>query len=92
MRKNVGQCIALLLVVFSVCSCKKDLKTASIAVDNSNNHAIIPTHPLTWENTDYMPTPAGNPVLVPWASGSNQSFEPAIAFDYNQTDGWVLVY
>jgi len=40
-----------------------------------------------------MPTPAGTaPILVPWASGSNQLFNPEIAFDFKHADGWSLVY
>lgn len=81
----------LLILVFS--SCRKNLKSKDeIQLNSGQSQALIPTFPLTWEGADYMPTPSGNPILVPWASGSNQQFDSDIAFDYRQIDGWVLVY
>lgn len=81
-------CFSSLLFVMT--SCKKnqfDNKTNSVA------KASIPAFPFDWETADYMPTPSGtNPILVPWASGSNQLFEPEIASDFKSADGWNLVY
>ncbi|WP_412467798.1 hypothetical protein [Pedobacter sp. KLB.chiD] len=76
-------------------SCKKEnspvLKPANLKIPNKM--AGIPTHVFDWETADYMPTPAGSPpILVPWASGSNQLFSNDIAFDFKRADGWNLIY
>ena len=73
--------------------CKKEIQNAeSIPVNNTTNQASIFPFPFNWETADYMPTPPGTAILVPWASGSNQLFDPAVAFDFKKNDGWQLVY
>lgn len=83
--------IATSMLIFS--SCKKDIKALeSLGVDPSENKAPIPPFPFAWETADYMPTPPGISIQVPWASGANQMFSPDIAYDFLQVDGWELVY
>jgi hypothetical protein len=83
----------IVLCVLGMSSCKKDIAVGdSIAIDNNENKAPIPPFPFSWETADYMPTPPGTPVLVPWASGSNKNYNIDIAFDFKQSDGWELVY
>jgi len=89
--------IAIVAIMLSavLVSCKKEssplIEPATLKI--SNKMAVIPTHVFDWETTDYMPTPVGlPPILVPWASGSNQLFSDEIAFDYKKADGWNLVY
>lgn len=78
--------------LFSVISCKK-ISTEPTISTKTKSLQSIPAFPLDWENIDYMPTPAGQPpILVPWASGSNQLFAPEQALDFNKSDGWILVY
>ena len=51
------------------------------------------TYPLdNWENLDFMPTPMGTQILVPWASGAARGFSSDVLYDIKQSDGWVLVY
>ncbi|MGM9477494.1 hypothetical protein ACS5PU_13730 [Pedobacter sp. GSP4] len=83
------------LIGMLFCGCRKD--TAPVPdpkkLKISNKLASIPTHVFDWETADYMPTPAGStPILVPWASGSNQLFPHEIAFDFKKADGWNLIY
>ncbi|ARS38665.1 hypothetical protein CA265_02790 [Sphingobacteriaceae bacterium GW460-11-11-14-LB5] len=83
------------LIAMAFCGCKKDTTLVSEPkkLKISNKLASIPTHVFDWETADYMPTPAGSPpILVPWASGSNQLFPNEIAFDYKKADGWNLIY
>lgn len=81
--------LAFLLVLHVFSSCKKDISNLEVP---AGAIAGIPTFPLNWENTDYMPTPAGTTILVPWASGSVKGFTSDIWYDYRQFDGWELVY
>lgn len=86
--------VAIILPAVLVC-CKKEnnspLEPTTLKIPNKM--AAIPTHVFDWETADYMPTPAGSPpILVPWASGSNQLFPNEIAFDYKKADGWNLIY
>ena len=80
----------ILLISFS---CKKDFSTPqSISTNQIENKASIPPFPFAWETADYMPTPPGISILVPWASGSNKNFPIDIAYDFHQSEGWELVY
>lgn len=76
-------------------SCKKEtspvLKPVNLKIPNKM--ASITTPVFDWETADYMPSPPGTtPILVPWASGSNQLFPEEIAFDFKKVDGWNMVY
>ncbi|KRT16157.1 hypothetical protein ASU31_11730 [Pedobacter ginsenosidimutans] len=87
--------IVAIMLPSALVSCKKEssplIEPANLKIPNKM--AVIPTHVFDWETTDYMPTPVGlPPILVPWASGSNQLFPDEIAFDYKKADGWNLVY
>jgi len=76
----------------SLSGCKKDVGDLGF-VQVGQTEAAIPTPTFDWETADYMPTPPGaTPILVPWASGSNQLFPPDIAFDHKKQDGWNMVY
>jgi len=82
----------LLVFAASLSGCRKDVSDLG-AVQVGKTEAAIPTPVFDWETADYMPTPPGaTPVLVPWASGSNQLFPADIAFDHKKKDGWHLVY
>jgi hypothetical protein len=91
---KIAKVVILLATVF-IWSCKKEvnpvLKTSGSK--KINKVSSIPTYVFDWETADYMPTPTGiAPILVPWASGSNQLFSEEIAFDFKKRDGWHLVY
>jgi len=93
--KKTGIFPAFAVVLFftaQLSGCKKDLgDMGSVRVDKTE--AAIPTPTFDWETSDYMPTPPGTaPILVPWASGSNQLFPADIAFDHKKKDGWNMVY
>jgi hypothetical protein len=77
----------MLAILFST-GCKKDLNGSVI----SNGSDGIQPFPLNWETTDYMPTPSGTTILVPWANGSVKGFSSDIWYDYKSNDGWALVY
>ncbi|MEO3408442.1 hypothetical protein AAFN85_31300 [Mucilaginibacter sp. CAU 1740] len=82
-------CITAVLAL-SISGCKKE---KPLAIKSPQTSAAVPTPTFDYEHSDYMPTPAGTaPILVPWASGSNQLFNPEIAFDFKHADGWSLVY
>jgi hypothetical protein len=82
--------LLLTFTVFLMVSCKKEKLNNSIAVKNATDG--IPAFPLNWETADYMPTPSGTTILVPWANGSVKGFSSDIWYDYNISDGWALVY
>ncbi len=77
-------------------SCKKiDIPAAaspSRVVEEEANLAGLTPYPFAWETANFMPTPPGISIGVPWGSGSNQTFSPDIALDFNSNEGWVLVY
>jgi len=76
----------------SLSGCKKDVSDLGV-VQVGQTEAAIPTPTFDWETADHMPTPPGaTPILVPWASGSNQLFPADIAFDHKKKDGWNMVY
>ena len=79
----------IVFIPFLLTSCKKDIGEKSIAVSSENS---IPAYPLNWETSDYMPTPRGTTILVPWASGSVKGFSSDIWYDYKKAEGWELVY
>lgn len=85
---SVKLLFAIILSTMALTSCKKNLNN-SIAV--TANDGIYP-FPLNWETADYMPTPAGATILVPWANGSVKGFSSDIWYDYKVSDGWSLVY
>jgi len=74
--------------VIILAGCKKDIKE-SIPVTVKDG---VPPFPLSWETSDYMPTPPGTTILVPWANGSVKGFSSYLWYDYKKTDGWELVY
>ncbi len=79
----------LSLLFFS--SCKKVVNESIVVADGFN--AIAP-FPFDWDNpnTNYMPTPTGITILVPWANGAVKGFSNDILYDYTKYDGWELVY
>jgi hypothetical protein len=92
-KQTLNLFVVACFLVLSI-GCKKDKNqdlNKSIKVNNAT--AAIPTYVFDWETADYMPAPAGAaPILVPWASGSNQLFPDDIAFDFKKVDGWNLIY
>jgi hypothetical protein len=90
--------MVVVLGVATAIGCKKSdmpssQETELVKLDRSLIKAAIQTYVFDWETADYMPTPPGaTPILVPWASGSNQLFSDEIAFDFKKSDGWNLVY
>lgn len=82
--------LLLTFTVFLMVSCKKEKLNNSIAVKNATDG--IPAFPLNWETADYMPTPSGTTILVPWANGSVKGFSSDIWYDYKINDGWNLIY
>lgn len=84
--------IAIVLITATSCRKQNDI-VKNDGITRVNSSAAIPSYVFDWEKADYMPTPAGvTPILVPWASGSNQLFSDEIAFDFKKSDGWCLVY
>jgi hypothetical protein len=92
-KQTLNLFVVTCLLVFSI-GCKKDKnQQLNTGIKVNNAKAAIPTYVFDWETVDYMPTPPGTtPILVPWASGSNQLFSDEIAFDFKKIDGWNLVY
>lgn len=87
-------CIFISLIMLSLNSCKKEellVKDTRVTEADPSLAGTLP-FPFAWETANTMPTPAGPTILVPWASGSNQQFDPALAFDFKKLDGWELVY
>ncbi|RTL47441.1 MAG: hypothetical protein EKK39_14325 [Sphingobacteriales bacterium] len=83
--------LVLLLFLFATLvstGCKKNLNSS---ISTTGTDGIQP-FPLSWETADYMPTPTGTSILVPWANGSVKGFSPDIWYDYKSSDGWTLVY
>jgi hypothetical protein len=97
MKKLILHAFLLASLAFTFSQCKKldipmEPPTAVREEDPTNIAGVLP-FPLDWENINFMPTPPGaQTIIVPWGSGANQLFDPAIAFDYKKTDGWELVY
>lgn len=93
MRSSLPVLIITCVLLFNS-SCKKEKELPhNNVLKVRNTIAAIPPHVFNWETADYMPTPPGTtPILVPWASGSNQLFSDEIAFDFKRSDGWNLVY
>lgn len=83
----------ILLASTTIClmSCSKEKPITEVAVANVSQNAIQPTY-FEWDKVDYMPTPAGQQILVPWASNTNQSFPAEFINDYKREEGWELVY
>lgn len=81
-------CAFFLFVFFS--ACKKDFNSTIPISEGSKD--VIYAFPLEWETADYMPTPSGTTILVPWANGSVKGFSSDIWYDYKSNDGWTLVY
>lgn len=92
-KQTLNLFVIACLLMFSI-GCKKDKnQQLNTGIKVNNAKAAIPTYVFDWETADYMPTPPGTtPILVPWASGSNQLFSDEIAFDFKKVDGWNLVY
>lgn len=83
----------LVFLIVALYSCKKEVnRSSSIPVDNSQTKNSITPYFFNWETTDYMPSPPGTFIPVPWASFTNQGFSQDIRYDYKSSDGWSLVY
>lgn len=80
--------LSFFLLIIFLPSCKKDFRS-SIPVSSQD---AIPAFPLAWETADYMPSPSGTTILVPWANGSVKGFSSDIWYDFKTIDGWELVY
>ena len=94
MKNQIIKPSILGLIVFSVfilVGCKKALPTS---VDLGAAENSIPAYPFDWDNPaiNYMPTPSGTTILVPWANGSVRGFSDDILYDFKKNDGWELVY
>lgn len=81
--------ILISLTLTFLTSCKKEFPNQMTV---PNEQAGITAFPLSWETIDYMPTPAGTTILVPWANGSVKTFPSEIWYDYKNIEGWELVY
>ncbi|GAA4211331.1 hypothetical protein GCM10022289_40250 [Pedobacter jeongneungensis] len=91
MKKEIKlSCFIILLVLFCF-GCKKEQEQGYIKLGSPTKNTVIP-YSFDWETVDYMPTPAGTQILVPWASNSNQSFPSIYGTDIKKSDGWELVY
>lgn len=66
----------------------------SLLVVSAQTRAVIP-YDFDWENIDWMPTPPGQNILVPWAPGPGSlltTYDLDVLNDHKSTDGWVLIY
>ncbi|WP_443945150.1 hypothetical protein ACJVDH_19875 [Pedobacter sp. AW1-32] len=87
--------IVLAFIISGMVSCKKGLETdnQSTLLKPENRLAGTPAYAFDWENSDFMPTPAGSAAIpVPWGSGASRQFTVEIANDYKSVNGWTLVY
>lgn len=89
----------LILVFLLVESCQKELLNIDES-SNSNNSgkslkvAAVPPFYFPWDSpsTNFMPTVAGQQILLPWANGASRGFSDDILYDVQQTEGWTLLY
>ncbi|MGN7986108.1 hypothetical protein ACTJKC_02150 [Pedobacter sp. 22226] len=91
MKTILRKVIPLCFLAVMAQSCKKEILLNSVDSSIISKNTLIP-YSFDWENRDYMPTPAGNDILVPWASGANRSFPLIFTTDIKKSDGWELVY
>lgn len=93
MKKLTTKLLSLFLFItaISFIGCKKVLPTN---IDLGNTENSITAYPFDWDNPsiNYMPTPSGTTILVPWANGSVRGFSDDILYDFKKNDGWELVY
>ncbi|MBD0257134.1 MAG: hypothetical protein ICV83_15560 [Cytophagales bacterium] len=61
-------------------------------VSSNKLTAPVAPYPFAWETADFMPTPAGVVIPVPWGNGASILYEPVIRYDYRSVDGWTLLY
>ena len=90
-------CILLSISFILILSCQDNHVLNESGEDNVSTmqtRAVIP-HDFDWENTDWMPTPSGQNILVPWAPGPGSlltTYDLDVLGDHKSTDGWVLIY
>lgn len=86
---------ATFLSLFVLLGCQKEIDTTDSITVKGNARVITP-YSFNWDKADYMPTPAGHVITVPWAYGATGSivsnFDADVYSDHKATDGWVLVY
>lgn len=88
--KRFNCILVFLSFSFLLISCRKELQS-DIQI-KLEAEAGIPAFPFDWETADYMPTPTGTSILVPWANGAVKGFSSDLWYDFLKSDGWVLVY
>lgn len=84
--------LSFLLITISVFTGCTKVVDQTIAVKDTRDG--ISPFPFDWDNpnTNYMPTPSGTTILLPWANGASKGFSNDILYDYSKNDGWELVY
>lgn len=81
----------LLFVVILMSACQEDL-VSTVAVDPGEVRAPQPPYPFAWETLEFMPTPPGKTIRVPWSNSVNILYDPVIRYDFKKVDGWKLLY
>src|SRR5882762_11983862 len=92
--KKISCFLTIVLVLLIFQSCKEEFQIKdSVTLRAGNVKETIPTYVIDWETSgDYLPSDPTQVVSYPWkgiiGSGSNYN----MLYDYNSSDGWVLVY
>ncbi|PSL28164.1 hypothetical protein [Chitinophaga ginsengisoli] len=91
-KRHLPTCIAVCIALLSF-GCKKENKLPiSSEISAIVKPFGVPAYSFNWEVSDYMPTPPGYSIFVPWANGSVKGFPSDIWYDMKAADGWELVY
>lgn len=97
MKNHLYLAYLLFIVTFGSCAKEGTLSdvdgSAHVATANSLISTFgVPSNDLNWEDIDFMPTPTGMTVPVPWGSTASRQIPEENIHDYKSVDGWELVY
>ena len=82
------------LAILAGCQTKEELSIQEEPPISMETKAVSPES-FDWETIDFMPTPASQLILVPWAPGSgglDVFYGLDVLYDYEKENGWKLVY
>lgn len=93
---NQKMMLAAIVFAFLLAGCEKEIVIPENGIAVQESTDAVKSQYFNWDNADYMPTPAGHSIHVPWYVGASGSiaanYDADVYSDHKASDGWVMLY
>lgn len=88
--------LATTLFSLFLTSCEREIVAPQKAIAVKGSTDVITPYYFDWDNADFMPTPPGYTIYVPWSIGAtgsiNGTYDADVWSDHYAADGWIMLY